>query len=335
MACSRRYAAVVVAIAAGCGTHRDSVNPGLARDGGPREPTDGGPSGSTALWVDAPWREVHRVADPLIDLHGSGAVVWAAGFEAITRNQDGRWIDLPLMEADVVNGLWSHQGTLWAAGYRIGVADSPLILRVDDTIIERETVPGRGQLFAIWGASADEVWGVGARDTVLRRAGGSWSEASHPVQAMFTDVRGTGARDVWAVGCVMDESNTCTRSVTMRWDGIAWADVPNPGTGLLGVVWPFGADDAWAAGNGVTLRWDGVAWLEAPSPFAGGVADLFGTRSDDLWATGSLGQLAHWDGRTWRTIALPTSAPVNAVWGSPAGGMWVTSSMGAVLHAGP
>jgi hypothetical protein len=131
------------------------------------------------------------------------------------------------------------------------------------------------------------------------------------------------------------------RTLTLRWDGTTWSQVPSPNPGpylnvLFGVT-VLAADDAWAVGwwdntSGVALilHWDGSQWAAVPvvlgiSAF---LTDISAVAPDDIWAVGSGGTgppggtlSLHWDGAQWTRV--PSISP-------PLGG----SSFAAVVTLG-
>jgi hypothetical protein len=95
------------------------------------------------------------------------------------------------------------------------------------------------------------------------RAGRPGPVASFTTGGNLEAVSATSASSAWAVGC----ANRCSRTLTERWNGTAWTQVPSPGPAgsVLSGVADVSAGSAWAVGNAggaktLILRWNGTAW---------------------------------------------------------------------------
>ncbi len=114
------------------------------------------------------------------------------------------------------------------------------------------TVPSntKQDLLALWGSSADDVWAVGRRGTILHYVQGasSWELVESPTTQDLQHVWGSGPDDVWAVG----EYGTI-----LHYDGAAWtASTASFAAGVkphLYGVWGSSKDDVWIVGEGIVL----------------------------------------------------------------------------------
>jgi len=66
---------------------------------------------------------------------------------------------------------------------------------------------------SVWGASPDDVWGVGTAGSISKFRGDMWEELAHqrigaPEQRQFFAIHGSSATDIWAVGHILDGSGT-------------------------------------------------------------------------------------------------------------------------------
>ena len=64
---------------------------------------------------------------------------------------------------------------------------------------------GLGGALGMWGASTDDIWGVGDFGTVVHFDGERWRDVQSqalgsPFLQSFVDVHGSSATDIWAVG---------------------------------------------------------------------------------------------------------------------------------------
>lgn len=134
-----------------------------------------------------------------------------------------------------------------------------------------------------------------------------------------SDVDGTSATDVWAVGSAGTFQSA--QPLIEHWDGDRWsiaaqpADLPK--NAELGGVRVISADDVWAVGEktvaGRTLpfaeHYDGTSWKVMRVPLPQGrteayLLDVAGDVSRDLWAVGATPThhpvIEHWNGHRWQ-----------------------------------
>jgi hypothetical protein len=117
-------------------------------------------------------------------------------------------------------------------------------------------------LIGAWGASGDDVWAVGAGDSVLHQKGSQWttvdlglSDASVILQAIW----GSSATDVWAVG-YRGFAGSPVRGIVLHWDGSAWSVSPASPAETLYAVWGAGPDDVWIGGTNALLHLHSGVW---------------------------------------------------------------------------
>ena len=192
------------------------------------------------------------------------------------------------------------------------------------------------RLTSVTSVSVDDAWAVGyyreagsaRRVLVLHWDGGSWLPVRVPSLgqsggSMLFGVTATSARDVWAVGYLIQR---VPRTLVLHWDGTSWTRTPTPdpatsGDVLSGVA-GTSASNIWAVGHskisadrsaGLILHWNGDNWTQMPSPTPDpgdstlliGVATL---STGNAWAVGGYrtpngyaqGLFLHWNGRSWR-----------------------------------
>jgi hypothetical protein len=188
--------------------------------------------------------------------------------------------------------------------------------------------------------SADDVWVVGTKfgaeyapntvgnDTLIEHWNGTrWSVLPSPNATRrgnwLNGVAALSTSNVWATGYSEDATGG-PKTMTLHWDGAAWAIVPSPNSGSAGsVLWGAGTDGAsgvWAFGHSwddsnaqleaLYMRWNGKAWQIVPPPrgrashLTPGALD--GSASNDVWAVGSDATgsflIARWDGSIWRAV---------------------------------
>ena len=111
-------------------------------------------------------------------------------------------------------------------------------------------------------------------------------------------VDAASASNAWAVGTY--NTDTSQKTITVRWNGRTWKQVPNPSPGpepsLSGVA-AASASAAWAVGATKTAigqptiiaHWNGTAWKQEASPSPGTGSSLTGvtaTSVGNVWAVG-------------------------------------------------
>jgi hypothetical protein len=158
-------------------------------------------------------------------------------------------------------------------------------------------------------------------------------------------VSADSATDAWAAGTQCTSSCTHPATLTLHWNGTAWAKVASPDPGptgtILAGVSAVSPTDAWAVGYypnstcglAVTLilHWNGTAWSRVKSPDPGAACNwlsgVSAVSATDAWAAGQSCKFAvntcqslivHWNGTAWSKVPSPTPgsgkfAPLAAV----------------------
>lgn len=173
-----------------------------------------------------------------------------------------------------------------ADGWRI-VSGSAPYLDVD---------AGSRDFFAIWGATADDLWLGG--EHLVHYDGLEFATVLLDVEV--TDVFGLAADTIWAVG----------ENRVYEYDGVAWTlEVLNPEWDVDS-VWAAADDDVWAFGRDLTgfgstaliLHSDGGAWQRyvAYQP-QGELGHAWGLDANNIWVGNST--MVTWNGVLWAPIA--------------------------------
>lgn len=219
---------------------------------------------------------------------------------------------------------------------------------------------------ALWGTSADNVYGVGADGAIIYYNGGVWTPQQTPIKTALNDIWGGDAANIWAVG---------DGGGIVHFDGTSWSLAPqSPTTAKLNGIWGTGADNIYAVGQFTVARYDGTNWL----PYNVGLAtkdyqdvygvdadnfwivakdgwiysfdapkgkwkpkqltsknDLYGTwasAANDIWAVGEAGTLAHFDGSDWTEMESGVSETLRDIWGTGPSNIYVVGDNGTLLH---
>ncbi|MBI2893441.1 MAG: hypothetical protein HYY06_07800 [Deltaproteobacteria bacterium] len=161
--------------------------------------------------------------------------VWAVGERGTILRFDGdEWSTVATGADYTLWGVWgANESDLWAVGGSAIVDAPPVILRWDGSGWEPMAPPTgdeRGLYFKVWGASADDVYIVGAGGAILHWDGEELSLMESPSTDRLVTVVGRGPGDVWAVGGL-------GMPVALHLADGAWAAVTDPAfvEGLMGV----------------------------------------------------------------------------------------------------
>ncbi len=125
--------------------------------------------------------------------------------------------------------------------------------------------PTNGDIHAMWGASASDLWAVDGNGAISHFDGAKWQvryQGLDPLHAIW----GSAPNDIWAVG---------PNATIVHFDGQTWTKVhggsaigatsTDPGSDLAG-VWGTGPKDVWAVTPNLSfLHYDGLAWSPPPS----------------------------------------------------------------------
>ena len=179
-----------------------------------------------------------------------------------------------------------------------------------------------GTVSALWGRSADDLWGFGARGVATHWDGAAWT-AHLPGWALGSDdalrVTGSGPTDLWAV----------VGGTLLHGDGLTWqtALTPQQVGGHIFDLWARAPNDVWVlGGDAVIRRWNGATWrtAEPPPPDAtmSEMHAITGAGPDDVWILRGTNSVLHWDGSTWIS-RLPQIENLKGIWAPGPNELWV------------
>jgi hypothetical protein len=224
---------------------------------------------------------------------------WTVGEKEAWHRTPSGWVPLPTSEASGTRVWGVGPDDIWLAG----ALASP---KTAYHYTGGKWLPTTGPiaLKAVWGASSEDVWGVG--NGIQHWDGNAWQVVASPPMTSLEAIWGSSRDDIWAVGM---------GGKAVHWDGQAWQNRDLGVTWELKGVWAAAPDDVWVVGwaTGI-LHWDGAQWTRfVPLTF-----DLFygvwGRNQNDVWAVGR-DLLWHYDGLSWRVVAAPPLPGPRGVWG--------------------
>lgn len=256
------------------------------------------------------WREVGPIATPWPQ------VVWASGDDDVWGlngpslwHWDGSAITMTSTACGLESpaGLWGSGGELWAVTY------GGSVWHRDRAGVWREhRLTKDGQLNAIAGLAANDIWVAGARGFLAHWDGTRWSALSMSTSnGKVPDMLGLWAGDgeVWATGTVDIESQLSDGPGVVfrlrdRWERVLER------RGLIESVWGWNRDDVIVGGSGPLhegwapqlQRFDGAAWTDMPAPWAERISRIGGPSADDLWVFGRHSSTWHYQDRVWTQL---------------------------------
>ena len=275
-----------------------------------------GGRGTALRWNGTSWESKPTgTADGLTAVWGtSDSNVWAVGDRGtILRWNGSAWSEISSGTTNTLYAIWGGApNDIWA------VSRWTTLLRWDGSTWAPTTtgVTGAIDLMSVWGTSATNVWaggcdaGEGCIPLMLRWNGTSWSRVSVPHQYVNA-LWGTSPTNIWGVGVASGGSG----GGIVRYDGIAWGNVPSGITTELRSVWGTSASNVWAVGDGGTiLRWNGSAWSSVPSGTTQALWGVRGTSATSVFAVGAAGTILRWNGPAWSSQSSGTTEGLEGIW---------------------
>ena len=192
-------------------------------------------------------------------------------------------------------------------------------------------------LAAVWGTAAGAT-AVGNVGTILDQVGSSWKPAVSGTKRYLTDVWGTSASDVYAVGSAYFSGRprtACAYNVwgeLVRFDGTAWSvSLQSIYAGFNG-VWGASASQVFIVGvGGVAYRGHGKSWQTMTTNTKDTLHDIWGSSASDVLAVGLNGTLIRYDGKAWVPLQSGTKEHLIDIWGTSPTHVFVLGINGSLL----
>lgn len=185
--------------------------------------------------------------------------------------------------------------------------------------------PARGDIQALAGAGADDLWMV-ERSNIYHLAGGQWSLSYRPWDRTLRQVWGAPDGKLWAVG---------KRGMLLHFDGKRWFEVESGVAQHLIGVWGTSATEVWIMdATGAIYHLEGTDWLEVPTERSEGldIEGCYAVRPDLVYAVGAGGKALRWDGKTVTELVTGVTGDLHGVWGSRAEDVWAVGDEGRIIH---
>jgi len=191
------------------------------------------------------------------------------------------------------------------------------------------------ELFGVWGSSATDVWAVGAKGTIIRWNGSTWTPVASGTDRDLLAVRGTAPDDVWAVGGREGDF----RPTLLHWNGERWStpawskDAVEEGPPccstrgtprVLRGVLPFSRTDVWAVGHGSPVEWNGSQLRGYGYYHSASKNHIGGLGRNDWWELGPSGLLWHGVGTSMTNQSIDRYVDLYGLWAFTPQDVWVT-----------
>jgi len=239
---------------------------------------------------------VDETIDPTHTLWGvwgtSAFDLWAVGADGVVlhRTHAGWAAETGVPAATRLSAVWGIGGELWAVGRKADGTATILHRAATGAWRADALAASTAELAAVWGASASDVWAVGAGFTVVHFDGSAWRTgpaAPDGVTADLLAVGGSGHGDVYFVGRggVVAHLGSDGTVVTQ----------PSPKPYDLYGVWASGPSDVYAVGDyGVILHSAGDGnWTLQESGTRDPLFAVDGSGPADVFAAGRVGTFLH------------------------------------------
>lgn len=185
-------------------------------------------------------------------------------------------------------------------------------------------LPQPRDLFAVWGASASDLWTVGARGVALRFNGTSWKQIATGTTQRLRGIWGRSATQMWIVG---------DAGTILYWNGLSFTAQASGTTESLAGVWGDGSV-VWAVGErGTLLKLSGGAWSKVAIGTTSGLYAIWGSAANDVWAVGEAGMVCRFGGLSWTCgREFPMTSTALALTGTSKTNIWAFGTMSDAWH---
>lgn len=185
-------------------------------------------------------------------------------------------------------------------------------------------LPQPRDLLGVWGASASDIWTVGARGVALRFNGTSWKQITTGTTQRLRGVWGRSATQVWIVG---------DAGTILYWNGFGFTAQPSGTTESLAGVWGDGSV-GWAVGErGTLLKLSAGAWSKVALGTTSGLYAIWGSAANDVWAVGEAGMVCRFGGVSWTCgREFPMTSTALALTGTSRTNIWAFGTMSDAWH---
>ncbi|MCG8420830.1 MAG: hypothetical protein MJE77_23155 [Proteobacteria bacterium] len=192
--------------------------------------------------------------------------------------------------------------------------------------------PQGHSLHGVWGASRDNIFAVGDKQTILHYDGERWSLMETPAPPVhFVDVWGRSGDDVYALATPIGAVRPPSFAI-YHYDGTAWQLLSKGRGSRMTAIWGIGTDELLANNQRMVRRPSGQWTWQMEPGLSNGIQDFWGDGQGIIVAVGEDGEIFRHDGEQWSPMDSGTSADLLTVWGSSADNVFAAGSDGTLLH---
>lgn len=249
-----------------------------------------------------------------------GAVTAVGRFGGILQFDGINWA--VLNSNGVLDDFYTVGGTV-ANGGSMYVGGQNGVYQLDGTTLTSSQVSYPVSVFSVSVDPLNNVWAVGQRGSIQRRASLIWTTVNFAPDLL--DVWSTAANNSWAVG---------EYGFIYRWNGSVWSREATSSLANLYSVWGRAANDAFAGGeNGTMLRWNGTAWTAMTVPTTARIFAIWGSSSTNVFAVTDAGEILRYNGTAWTLQATsPGGATLLTVYGVSASEVYAAGTGGLIMR---
>ncbi len=242
------------------------------------------------------WQQEGPVtAQNLTNIWGSSSGdIWVVGFGGTLLHSTGNGTWVALTNSPTTNLLLGVWGTAQNDVYAAGAGGT--LLHFDGTNWSKSTTIGySGDLFAVWGSSADDVLTVGGTNGTspgailqTKNRGATWTPLTSNVTGVLRNIWGSGVNDVYAVG----DSGAIVHSG----DDATWQPQTSPVQLQLNTNWGKNGNLFIVGNGGVVLNSSdsGAHWTQQDSFTTVPLYGIWGSAPNDVFAVGEQGIIIHY-----------------------------------------
>ena len=243
--------------------------------------------------------------------------VYAVGLEGTVLHYDGTsWSQFSSPAIVGLSGVWADAQQVFAS------SDSQMSVFRYTGAWQQATFARA--MFAVWGASANDVFAVGQAGETQHFNGSMWSPQSNTASSLYA-LAGTSGTNVYASGSgIVQHYDGSWQTATTTSDlyyGV-WADQD------LGIV--VGTDTVHA----VIAMQAGAVWNRQIIASTFQLRSVWGTTAADVFAVGDGGTIMHFDGAMWTPVTSPTQNQLRGVTGTP-DEVFAVGGTGTILRYSP
>jgi hypothetical protein len=235
--------------------------------------------------------------------------VWAVGAlevdgrgTNIIRWNGNKWNYFPISGEGWRNGIYGFdESNIWVVGGgTYGIVDhwdGSSWTHYDGEYF-RNNVDTVWALNSIWGSSAEDIWAVGQRGTLVHWDGEKWEKVdlSLPEDFIFWDIHGTDSDDVYAAGNVENKE-----FILFHYDGMEWTKFLKGRSGASYQNTVYTATESLTyllEIDNYKIKNTNVELFTIPGQTAV-MYKIRGSGSNNIVAAGEFGEVFHYNGSSW------------------------------------